>query len=110
MAGASKTSRLLKRVGVTVLFYAQDGLCHICGNKVGINPQGDHGSIDHVWPTALRDEANPKQIGNILLAHTKCNGGKDARKPTGCELIFLFAVNRRLGLPEHLTQRWDQAA
>ena len=71
------------------LFAAQDGLCAICGLPMGSAPR----SVDHVVPKAMGGE---NRVGNLVIAHTPCNGAKGDRPPTGCELVWLLAVNNRL--------------
>lgn len=63
-------------------------------------------TVEHVWPFAIAIDAN--RIGNTVLAHQKCNSEKNNRAPRGCEVLFLFATNRRLGYTEEETAKWDQ--
>ena len=46
--------------------------------------------------------------GNLLLTHRQGNQDKADRPPMPCEVLFLFAVNRRLGYPEADTRQWDR--
>lgn len=57
--------------------------------------QGKLGSLDHVIP---RDLGGRDAWGNYLLAHGECNGAKSNDAPTGCEMVWLLAVNARLGV------------
>ena len=70
--------------------------CGICGERLGY--RFVHGrvnwNLDHVWPRRFRHG----HVGNIVLAHNRCNSAKGDRRPTGCEIIFLEVVNARLGL------------
>jgi hypothetical protein len=103
-----KAGAFLVFLGRRALFMAQDGICPICGETL---PQRDDYrlcTVDHVWPKSMVS-ARDKTRGNTLLAHKACNAGKANRRPTGCERLFLFATNRRLGLPELLTASWDGA-
>ena len=79
-----KTERMRLR-----LYEAQGGVCAICGQKMGRSKV----TIEHVTPR----KAGGHRPGNIVAAHAKCNNRKAARPPTGCELIWLAAVNKKLG-------------
>lgn len=68
----------------------QDGICSLCGRPV-VN---ERGSIDHTDPLYLNGYDGP---GNWTFAHRDCNIRKANDEPTGCEIIWLFAVNARLG-------------
>lgn len=78
------------------LFCAQKSRCGVCFEILG--PRKDGGEIrwnlDHVWPKRYRRG----NWGNIVLAHTRCNGKKADRRPTGCQILFLTIVNARMGL------------
>lgn len=50
-------------------------------------------STDHVYPKSSNVGLQP----NTVAAHIRCNSLKGNRMPTGCELIWLEAVNARLG-------------
>lgn len=52
-------------------------------------------SVDHVIPRA---RGGHDGAGNTVAAHIPCNVQKGDRSPTGCELLWLSAVNLRLGL------------
>lgn len=80
-------SRAVRRA----LFAAQDGLCALCGRPMGAANR----SVDHVIPKAL---GGRNCVGNLLIAHSPCNGAKGDRPPTGCEMVWLLAVNNRLNL------------
>lgn len=72
---------------------ASCNICGICGKSVGRTSR----STDHVVPKAKGGYDGP---GNKVLAHKSCNNRKADRWPTGCECIFLMAVNARLGVPD----------
>jgi hypothetical protein len=102
LTGAEKRRRWL-----TVLLGAQDGLCAICGKPIEV-AKNNGPSIDHVFPKSQANTAarcRPPGLGhwqrprpNLLLAsHRKCNSRKCDRYPTGCEMIWLYWVNARLG-------------
>lgn len=78
------------------LIELQGGICAICG---GLMVYGDgHGqepTVDHVLS---RKMGGMDALGNLVAAHRVCNMEKDADLPTGCELIWLLAVNNRLGV------------
>lgn len=69
---------------------AQGGLCAICGEKIVGKI-----SLDHVIPHALLGK---HRTGNYVAAHGECNGDKTNDVPTGCEMVWLLAVNAKLGL------------
>lgn len=48
---------------------------------------------DHVIPKSRNGR---DKLGNIVAMHSACNNAKGDDKPTGCELIWLLAVNCRL--------------
>lgn len=69
---------------------AQSGLCAICGELLGSDV-----SIDHVIPHSMLGGHGD---GNFVAVHGVCNGDKSNDVPTGCEMVWLLAVNARLGL------------
>ncbi|MBD3762628.1 HNH endonuclease signature motif containing protein [Rhizorhabdus sp.] len=77
------------------LYRAQGGRCGLCGarlrNMLAV-------TLDHVVPRALGGSFH----GNLLAAHLQCNVKKADRAPTGCELIWLAAVNAIIPNPERL--------
>lgn len=88
------------------LWRAQGRLCPLCGGILGDFQDAGQTNFDHVWPKSQLGGRN-KLIGNLLLAHERCNARKRDSLPTGCELIMLHAVNRRLGFTPHETALWD---
>lgn len=79
-----------------VLADAQGWLCALCGQEIDIlGRMGARISTDHVVPRYL---GGWDEWGNFLAAHRQCNADKSNDEPTGCELVWLFAVNARLGL------------
>lgn len=79
----SSVGKLLHRV--------QRGFCASCGQRV----RPGQWSVDHVIPLAL---GGADAFGNFAMVHGRCNTRKADRMPTGCELIWLMAVNARLGV------------
>jgi hypothetical protein len=80
---------------------AQDWFCPLCGGDLRIGAL----SMDHVWPRATLGRGLQQ---NHLAAHERCNHRKGDRLPTGCELLWLAAVNDRLGEyrgPRHRSRR-----
>ncbi len=73
------------------LFREQEGLCAICGKPMDEARR----TVDHVVPKAMNGR---DCVGNLVIAHYDCNIEKADRAPTGCELIWLLAVNNRLNL------------
>jgi hypothetical protein len=75
----------------------QGGRCVHCGGALDhslsrFNPLRP--TYEHVIPRAR----GGKNVGNRLVAHLVCNGEKGDSMPTGCELVWLLAVNARLGV------------
>jgi 5-methylcytosine-specific restriction endonuclease McrA len=88
------------REDMAAAYVAQGGLCASCGHKM--LKLGDHygmrarrPSCEHVIPRSM---GGSDHLGNIVATHWICNSLKSDRKPTGCEPIFLLAVNARLGV------------
>ena len=79
------------------LYVAQAGCCGIC-----FRPLKNSGpvNIDHVQPSAK----GGKNIGNIVLAHVRCNTAKGSRKPTDAEKAFLEATNAAMPKPADTTE------
>lgn len=80
---------VLRRI---VLADTQGRMCALCAGHV---PADEKGSLDHVVPLYL---GGWDEFGNYLFAHRDCNIAKANDEPTGCELVWLFAVNARLGV------------
>ena len=88
-------------IGRRRLLEAQGGICPLCG-KVILDKRVLHrseytqkASVDHVIPKVQGGVDRP---GNYLVVHWACNSRKAGRYPFGCELIWLEAVNARLGI------------
>lgn len=81
---------LIQRI---LLHAAQEGRCGLCGEMM--TRPAVACSIDHVIPRSLEGADG---FGNLLLCHGECNGRKTNDAPTGCEMVFLLAVNARLGV------------
>lgn len=79
------------------LWKAQHGVCGICGYPI---LDGEMRTVDHVIPKAM---GGADMVGNFVIAHSDCNSDKAARPPNGCELVWLLAVNARIGFGP---QRW----
>jgi len=103
---------------------AQDGICPICGKPMqAVSRLGKQNaaSLDHVYPRCRRQHRrgaprpaglghhNRSPVGRTVAAHGRCNSRKGDRQPTGCEIIWLLAVNARLGL-DRPTTRWTPPA
>lgn len=89
----------LLKVGIRrALIRQQLGICSICGHLISDETDPDveaRPSIDHVIPITMGGEDRP---GNLLAAHRGCNTAKGSEPPTDCQLIWLLAINSRLGL------------
>lgn len=66
----------------------QEGRCYLCGEAF---TDEDFATQDHVVPRAK----GGKHAGNILLAHSHCNGLKGDRDPNERELACLAEIKRR---------------
>lgn len=78
-----RTVQLIRRIAKL-----QGGRCYLCGQPMRTEP-----TREHVVPKA-RGGRNAR---NILAAHQACNLRKADRAPYPCELLYLAAVNARLG-------------
>jgi 5-methylcytosine-specific restriction endonuclease McrA len=90
--GPAKEPRLIERIAEIQLY-----LCILCGREMDFlahSNADDAPSFDHVLPK-IRGGGN---VGNRLAAHRRCNTEKSDNLPNGCELIWLAAVNARLGV------------
>jgi 5-methylcytosine-specific restriction endonuclease McrA len=76
----------------SVLWRVQHRTCALCGHPLR-SPFSV--TIEHVVP---RSRGGLWGFGNVVGAHVTCNHRKADRMPTGCELIWLLAVNARLGV------------
>lgn len=94
---------LLKRV----IWHAQGGKCHLCGNKLPNKFHSPKLTFDHVWPVSKTGAHNSFE-GNILLAHEACNLAKGDRAPKPSELMVLAEVNRKLNFQECETAVWER--
>lgn len=83
--------RFLSLLPHRVLLRLQGGVCAGCGRQI----RRMWASVDHVIPLALKGFDG---FGNWVVMHVDCNRLKADRLPTGCELIWLLAVNARLGV------------
>lgn len=95
-------SKLKSKPGMlSLLLLHQDRVCALCGKDIApqsqmkLIPQVRRASIDHVVPRSL---GGVDKMGNMLASHSKCNGIKGDRMPNGCEMVWLQAVNARLGI------------
>lgn len=82
-----------------LLLMAQGPICAGCGQAITVKrPAPDKmmtATIDHVIP---KSAGGPDRLGNMVLMHNICNCAKADKIPTGCTLIWLLAVNSRLGV------------
>ncbi|MAN86394.1 MAG: hypothetical protein CL555_05890 [Algoriphagus sp.] len=70
------------------LYRAQRGYCGICGCAL----QKSVATIDHVFPLRW----GFRNIGNMVVAHDRCNQWKRDADPNGCEIIWLQVANAAL--------------
>jgi hypothetical protein len=102
----------MKLIGV--LWKHQGAVCAICAKPMAARcrmKSSNRLSVDHVFPLDRRhlrsgtfrriffmsEKAARRGGFNYVCAHAKCNSEKGNRHPTGCELIWLQAVNARRG-------------
>lgn len=78
-----------------ILSRHQGGLCAICGKEMDDGTYLRQSTLDHVIAKAI---GGPDRLGNMVAAHRGCNNRKGSNPPTGCQLIWLLAVNNRLGV------------
>lgn len=93
-----------KNAATILLHHLQDGICAICGAEIEVRQRQHYfddmlinyplGNLDHVVAKSIGGEIG---LGNVVLTHSKCNTRKGNQPPTGCECIWLLAVNARLG-------------
>lgn len=98
--------RIIRRGGtdpdLAIIAKLQAQRCILCGERFDLSlPRVGLGivnemiaTIEHVIPRAR----GGRQRGNKLVTHRRCNALKADAMPNGCELIWLAAVNARLGL------------
>lgn len=98
--GLGKTARQSQAL-MRVLIKAQTGICTGCGKPLpddmaqrGVK-RDDRLSVDHTVPRA---KGGRNGLGNLTIMHMLCNEMKGDDTPTGCELIWLLAVNCRIGV------------
>jgi 5-methylcytosine-specific restriction endonuclease McrA len=78
------------------LLEVQSWLCAICGKPMTRTKDPFlRATADHCIPLA---RGGPDRLGNLVAAHWQCNHAKGDRRPTGCELVWLLAVNNRLNV------------
>jgi 5-methylcytosine-specific restriction endonuclease McrA len=85
-----------------ILRWAQLGRCAGCGQPISLgrslarsNPR--YPTFDHFDPIAL---GGARTVANGLLKHRQCNESRGGALPTGCDLIWHWAVLDRLRAPE----------
>lgn len=100
-------------------------MCICCATDLPPPANGDGRSnrettIEHVLPKSPRtcDLPRIKKIRALIgkhaprkaAAHAKCNRRKSNRLPTGCEIVFLMAINVRLYAVEQARIDAEKAA
>ena len=98
----------IHRLAKRFMWTAQNGVCYLCGQPLPRKWASPKLTFEHIWPVS-RIAGGDTFEGNVMLAHHKCNVGKANRLPHPCELIYLAAVNLRLGFREHEASVWDRA-
>lgn len=81
---------------MSILRDYQNNHCYLCATLMA--PQGEmfaHDdrmpSLDHVMP---KSKGGPNRLGNVALAHKRCNNDKADRLPTACEVFFAQVMAR----------------
>lgn len=77
------------------LLQLQGGICAICGTPMNDGTHWGAATNDHVIP---KSAGGQDRLGNLVAAHRSCNMRKGSDRPSGCELVWLLAVNNRLGV------------
>lgn len=79
---------------VSILRDYQENRCYLCGEPMA--PRSEmfaHDSImpslDHVLPKC---RGGTNRLGNVALAHKRCNNVKADRVPTACEMFYAEAM------------------
>lgn len=94
------------------LWRVQGELCPLCGDPIpaeGRMGKMSCASLDHVYPRRRqpgqgrghKPHGMGRRVGlavSAFVTHAKCNLKKANREPTGCEVVWLLAVNARLGI------------
>lgn len=82
------------------LRWAQNSICAGCGTHLPsvsrlkrYDPQ--YPTFDHI---ILKSVGGTRTLNNGLLKHQRCNQARANRAPTGCDLIWLAAVQARLSV------------
>jgi hypothetical protein len=102
------------------MWFAGGGLCCCCARELAapgmpVPNKGAAVTIEHVLPKSPRPRDLAKIAafralvgggGRKAMAHWLCNHRKGNRAPTGCEVVFLMAVNARLGRSGADDSRW----
>lgn len=89
----SKGLTRFHEIKAQLLMRLQRCRCYLCCEPMDMSNQGrgrnlEAWTYDHVFPKGV----GGREACNILLAHRRCNDAKDARWPTPCEAIYLFAM------------------
>lgn len=91
-----------------MLHWAQGGVCAGCGKSIGLKGKAkrspNYPTFDHVDPRHL---GGLRSVANGLLKHQRCNGFRDNRLPTGCDLVWHWGVLARLQ-SDVAVERWGE--
>lgn len=81
------------------LAQAQGFKCPYCGGELDLSIRTRRDprfvTVDHVL---AKSRGGADALGNTVAMHTLCNTMKADRLPTGCVLVWLLAVNNRIGV------------
>lgn len=97
MIGRSERRRHRKQL--RALHSAQGGFCAGCGRPVSLQEDAPANSplqptFDHYDPACL---GGPRNVRNGLLKHRRCNERRGAQLPNGCDMIWFWSVQAKLG-------------
>lgn len=88
-----------RRAELHLLLQAQGFICPVCGGVVGrdLAPDDTEDELPTYEHAVSHAHGGSDALGNALVTHRGCNHAKGDQPPNGCELIWLIAVNERMG-------------
>lgn len=81
---------------MSILSDYQSQKCYLCGEPMALRSEmfahdSVMPSLDHVIPKC---RGGTNRLGNVALAHKRCNNAKADRLPTACEVFFAESMAR----------------
>jgi hypothetical protein len=97
VSGRGERRRHRKQLGI--LHRAQGGLCAGCGETASLDDEVPANSplqptFDHYDPACF---GGARTVRNGLLKHRHCNERRGAQLPNGCDMIWFWSVQAKLG-------------